>query len=70
MEQNHIHIDISHHQDSVVELYLDRSNSRVIELHHRVGGQEHRIEHSAQSYLQQFGGYPIGQKVLQAMVSV
>ena len=69
MAHSYIPLDITHHQDSVVELFLDEPNRKVIELHHRAGGREDRIEHSAEQFLLQFAGYPRGQKVLQAMVS-
>lgn len=62
--------EVTHHQDAVVELYLDHAKREVIELYHRAGGREDRIVHSAQSYLQKYASYPIGKKVLNAMVMV
>lgn len=63
-------LEVIHFQDSVLEVYLDSENLRVIELYHRSGDRIDRIVHSAQSYLQRYANTPSGRKVLQALTDV
>lgn len=62
--------EVIHFQDTVLEVFLDQQNLKVIELYHRSGNRTDRFEHSAQSYLQRYVNYPVGKKVLQAFTQV
>ncbi len=61
-------LEVTHHQDHVVETYLDSDNGKVIELYHRSGNRRDRIEYSTDTYLQQYANYPIGKRVLHALI--
>lgn len=62
-------LEVIHQQEMVVELYLDAPNQEVIELYHRAGGRQDKIVHKVQAYLQRYAGYPIGQRVMKAMLT-